>query len=511
MPRPQHAAHPPISYPRASDSSISLSSSTLTSRPRKHSLTLTNPMGWLSRTNTSQSSSSAKLHRKSDSKSPRSIELVSERTGPLGSGATVVRTPEEALQDTRVCLTRYDSRSVDEMGQKARPIQPPISPVSDNACLPLTSTPLPSLPGSDGEEEDSDDHFDFDNDESLRPIGTSSPPRPTRDCPPVPNEVSPRSSLKSTTPRSSSEDVSQIPPLPMNVTASCPPQPEFRPILVSDVPSGPVDFSKVLITLETCTTTYRTTMETLTSRPSHLSAYVISLFPRQRSNSTTSSVYSTNSSDLSLYRNHLASQGLLSQSASNLHIFLDRPSAPYAHILNYLRSPDSEECGLPESLPRAVQLQPSYTQSRLEALLELRDEAAYLNLEGLYKLCIDELRLRQPSLTPRIHSRNQSRTLQSATNPGRISVQSQHASVHSFPLEASISEPLRSATAPRLRRKGTSNADSTSSAEGHVPATMRMRSPPTPTSWRDARSSTTSSSRSRSRTGPLQSPPAGWI
>ncbi|ESK96058.1 hypothetical protein Moror_7403 [Moniliophthora roreri MCA 2997] len=448
-------------------------------------------MGWLSRTNTQ---SSEKTHRKSDSKStPRSIEILSERTGPLGSGATIVRTPEEALQDSRVCLTRYDSKGVDEMGQRSKPIQPPISPVSDNVSLPLASPALPSLPASDGQydSQELEDPFDFENDESLA-------------CPPAPHEAeaSPRSSLK--TPRSSTEDLSQIPPLPINVTPSCPPQPEFRPILVSELPSSPLDFSKVLITLETCTTTYRTTVETLTSRPSHLSAYITLLFPRQRSNSTTSSIYSTNSGDLSVYRNHLASQGLLSRTPANLHIFLDRPSAPYAHILSYLRSLDPEESGLLDTLPRAIQLQPSYTQSRLEALLELRDEAAYLNLDGLYKLCVDEIRQRQPSLTPRLHSRNQSRTLQSSTYPGRISVQSQQASVHSFPLEnTEVKSVLRS------KRQDVSNADSTSSTEGHA-TTMRTRSPPTPLSWRDARSSTTSS-RSRSRTRAVQSPPAGWI
>jgi hypothetical protein len=37
----------------------------------------------------------------------------------------------------------------------------------------------------------------------------------------------------------------------------------------------------------------------------------------------------------------------------------------------------------------------SSSSTRLEALLELRDEARYLNLEELYKLCTDELRSRR--------------------------------------------------------------------------------------------------------------------
>ena len=44
-------------------------------------------------------------------------------------------------------------------------------------------------------------------------------------------------------------------------------------------------------------------------------------------------------------------------------------------------------------LPRPVQLT-STSSSRLEALLELRDEARHLDLDELYKLCTEEIRLR---------------------------------------------------------------------------------------------------------------------
>ncbi len=47
----------------------------------------------------------------------------------------------------------------------------------------------------------------------------------------------------------------------------------------------------------------------------------------------------------------------------------------------------------PAVLPRAVQLTSS-SSSRLDILLELRDEARYLDLDELYKLCTDELRTR---------------------------------------------------------------------------------------------------------------------
>ena len=56
-------------------------------------------------------------------------------------------------------------------------------------------------------------------------------------------------------------------------------------------------------------------------------------------------------------------------------------------------------------LPRAVQLTSS-SSSRLEALLELRDEARYLNLDELYDLCCAELRARHYlSLSRHTHMR----------------------------------------------------------------------------------------------------------
>lgn len=61
----------------------------------------------------------------------------------------------------------------------------------------------------------------------------------------------------------------------------------------------------------------------------------------------------------------------------------------YAHILSYLRTPPfiSEH---PAIIPRAIQLASS-SRARLVALLELRDEANYLGLDELFKLCNDEI------------------------------------------------------------------------------------------------------------------------
>ena len=75
----------------------------------------------------------------------------------------------------------------------------------------------------------------------------------------------------------------------------------------------------------------------------------------------------------------------------------------YIHILSYLRQPliDSQS----EFLPYALQLHnytsstvqassPSILQSRLDTLIEVRDEAAYLSLETLHKLCVEEIKNR---------------------------------------------------------------------------------------------------------------------
>jgi hypothetical protein len=96
--------------------------------------------------------------------------------------------------------------------------------------------------------------------------------------------------------------------------------------------------------------------------------------------------------------------------------WLARPR--YARILNYRRSPAEA----PEVLPRSTQLQ-SLSHSRLEQLLDLRDEAAYLNLEGLRRLCTDEIRLRYPGVARLHHTREQSSVSAS-------SIQSLRASAH---------------------------------------------------------------------------------
>ncbi|KIK68083.1 hypothetical protein GYMLUDRAFT_54767 [Collybiopsis luxurians FD-317 M1] len=499
QPHPVHAPPSSFSFINSNHSHLSLKSS----RSRNHSLTLSNTMGWLSRHSTQSSASSFYKGSKSssspepDKKPSRSIELVhNARSGPLGQGATVVRTPEEALLDSGL-------RSPIERKPSIRPslssIRRSPSRSSTSASKPTESPPLPSLPIDCRDSTVVDDDY-----QSIWSTAPSSRTNPT------PSPPSLRSSLKAKS--QSSIDVSHVPALPP-LLAQSPSQPPFEPVLMSNVPSGEVDISNVLVTLETCTSTYKTTMRTLTSRPSQLSTYLLSLLPRSRRGSdTSSSIYSTDSDDRSAYLNHLTSQGLVSQTPSNIHIFLDRPSAPYSHILNYLRSPVGT-ADAPETLPRGVQLYPASSQTRLEAILELRDEAAYLELDDLYKLCTDEIRQRQPVLQPRLprtHSRGQS------TNSASNSLDSQHSSLSSLHtlLDRSAHQQRVRAKEPNVSsdyEPTEASSDCTSDSK-QAPTSKRLQSPVTPESWKHGRNSGSSaSSRSHRRKDLTQSPPAGWI
>ncbi|KAL0949498.1 hypothetical protein HGRIS_009552 [Hohenbuehelia grisea] len=349
------------------------------------------------------------------------------------------------------------------------------------------SPPLPPLPPS----------------EPSSSVYSMSPPRPRNvSISRSPSIQSLRPSLKSTYSSLSQEDVDPVPPLPANV-ASSPPPPTFRPILVSEVPSGAIDHSKIIVTLETCTTTYRTTVDTLCSRSSRLATYLDTLFTRAKRDHDAASVYSTQSDDMSTYHHHLTGLGLLHQSSFSVHIFLDRPSGPYAHILNYLRSPeDTLEC--PESLPHAVRLRSS-SASRLEALLELRDEANYLGLDALYKLCTDELRLRQ---SPRLHTRGTSSSSSASLSVHNLA-SSSVCSLHTL-LErtADDARPESGSTCASGYSFGTrSSGDLKSRIKNTVKASVaRARTPP-PTS----KSKTWHQRKSSNASAQFNSPPAGWI
>jgi hypothetical protein len=331
---------PPISYPIPAPrpSSQTTITSPSTSQPRGRRPSISNTMHWLSRNSTQSTSTPyapSKPTRISEPKLVRTIELMSARSGVLGSGATVVRTPDEALRKTGVRLT-FDGKARDERDSLKELESARNSLASDNLAneIPLSldesypspqSPPLPPLPMP----EEGESQFLAEVEVEV----PKAPPRPTRAPPPAPPL---RPSLKAKPVSATEESFPTPPPLPINLPTS-PSPPPFNPILVSEIPSGVVDPSKIIITLETCTTTYRTTLDTLTSRPSHLSTYVSSLFPRKQRASAASSIYSTASDDMSTYRHHLTSQGLLPQVFS-IHIFLDRPSAPYVKLQSCLLS-----------------------------------------------------------------------------------------------------------------------------------------------------------------------------
>ncbi|KAI0638169.1 hypothetical protein C8Q77DRAFT_1153838 [Trametes polyzona] len=384
-------------------------------KPKIRRPSVSSPMTWLSRASSSSSVHSNAPYAPSRPvriSAPRFADpveaLVNPRTGVLGAGATVVRTPQDALAGPRASasspdlLTRAHSRSpspqhpmskeYEDRDQYERPGSPPLPPIPDN----------------DSEYEEEHEHDAAAETATLDWQSTSMsvlshPPPPSRPPPSIPSipdydsEVAParpvsplRPSPKTMPPPNTAEYFSPAHSTQSGVSTA-PPQSPFDAILVSPVPNGTLDPSKIIVSLETSTATHRTTMATLVSRPSHLSSYLLGLFPS--ADSDTRSVYSTNSevesSFNSIFHHHLASSGVLAHASTNLHIFLDRPSAPYAHILTYLRSPHSTP-GSPATVPHAARLNGS--SARLEALLELRDEACYLGLDELERICNDELR-----------------------------------------------------------------------------------------------------------------------
>ncbi|KAF8450296.1 hypothetical protein L210DRAFT_3639436 [Boletus edulis BED1] len=395
--RVHRSPHTHASYPTNSELAPCYSTpeplaSPPTTPPRGHKHSFSS-ITWLNRSSSATSSHSApypapKPTRISEPKFRSSLEQLNfHRVRPLGSGATIVRTPQEALfgstdgtfaQTTEVAGLKQDI--MHEAGKnESRLLSVPPSP------------PLPSLPDildTEGDGLSSNPATISLSDHRPPPRSSSSPS--SSSSPPTLLEHSRTPSCSTAT-------------LPADTNLFSPPPP-FEAILLSPIPEGAINPSKFIVTLETCTTTYRTTLRSLASRPSHLSRYITSLLSPM---SETTSVYSNssdassgqNSSDFSaFFRDYLASSGCLPQ-PSGIHVFLDRPSAPYTHLLAYLRSaPSTPEHS--ESLPLAVQLGTSPSDSRLESLHELREEASYLGLVDLDMLCCHEIHRFQRVLLP---------------------------------------------------------------------------------------------------------------
>ncbi|KAN0097250.1 hypothetical protein V8E55_001696 [Tylopilus felleus] len=399
QPSPSHSH---ISYPLNSElapchSSPELLVSPPITPPRSHKHSFSKPMTWMNRTSSSNSSQSTnaphaapKPVRISEPKIRSSLEQLNfHRSGPLGSGATIVRTPQEALFGSTATVVPTS----EEDGMK-QDIVSHDTEKNDNRILPPVPSspplpPLPSIPDTEGGKLPGSPPSVCLLDQAPPPRSCGSPSPPGRFSSPRPTLLahSRAASLSTHT-------------LPVD-TSLTPPQPPFEAILLSSIPDGPIDPSRLIVALETCTTTYRTSLRSLASRPSHLSRYITSLLSPT---SETASMYS-NASDASSAQHNNGfdssfrdSSGCLPPSTS-IRIFLDRPSAPYDHVLAYLRSaPSMPEH--PETLPRAVQLGSITSPSRLEPLLELRDEASYLGLVELDKLCCHEIQRFQRAPVP---------------------------------------------------------------------------------------------------------------
>ncbi|VDB85410.1 unnamed protein product [Peniophora sp. CBMAI 1063] len=286
---------------------------------------------------------------------------------------------------------------------------------------------------------------------------TKAPPPPTRSAPPIP--IEPLRSRQS--PRRASTNLPRQSSTPLPSYLSNPAsQPPFDCIPLSDISSlsahAALDPSRVLVTMDTSTATHRTTLATLVARPSNLSMYLLELLQPMASSSASSSrdtdrkheilrddassfvsrddgeddentEYDESLGFQEIFRSTLKTAGIVTDTAafvppapsspvhgpSRLHIFMDRPSEPYEHILAYLRAPLT---GNTHHLPATLKLADTAT------LVAARDEANYLGLQDLSVLCISELRARHfNSATSPSHSRGPSagslRTLRDTPAP----------------------------------------------------------------------------------------------
>ncbi|KAF8484768.1 hypothetical protein DFH94DRAFT_679368 [Russula ochroleuca] len=373
---------------------------------------LGSPMSWLTRS--SSTSSHILPIRASHSKSS-SVGTI--RHGNLGASVTIVRTPQEALAGTGVSVGSHSDLEGEDYEEEGEIQSEPADQTDSHAeqsetpsVPPAYSPPRSSLPLSKSTP-------------SL-PLKDPHSTRPARSPPLTPKSIT-QSTQKKLPPPPLSSFFPAVPPLLSNLPNPSSPLP-FDCILLSPAPPSAIDFSKLLVTVETCTATHRTTFGTLTSRPSRLSSYLKSLFSdvdeelEDREADSLSS-QAENGSFNSIFHNHLASSGLLSPSAFNVHIFLDRASPSYDHILAYLRSPPSTADHV-ASLPHAVQLHAA-TPARFEALLVLRDEAAYLGLSELVDLCTAELR-RNPNINVSQLMRSPSHVLSHTRGPSNGSIRS---------------------------------------------------------------------------------------
>ncbi|KAG8721174.1 hypothetical protein FRC08_015287 [Ceratobasidium sp. 394] len=382
---------------------------------------------WLARGSSQPPASPAtKVMQISDPQPINPQDAAAKAPGALGKGAAVVRTPHQALgigfPPSETPNEKDELEVVDikplAPSETLPPTQPLVPAVNRRESpVPRRESPVPRRIESPAPMHDFPTSVRASPIPSgIRSLHTSksfshlqSSPRgvtsslPPRNAPLPLNLVSSsrqpllRSALRPPSPtKPTSGSFLPLLPPPRQSPKETPPAsplPPFHPVLLSGVPNHPVPPSQVIVTLETSTLSQRTTVATLTSRPSRLASYLQALVPSASKDSP-----SVESSFSSLFAAHLAQAGLVPQIQAShsgpIHIFLDRPSSPYAHILTYLRS----GAGATGVLPRSASLALSTDPARVEALCELRDEARYLELSELAELCDKELRARAPKL-----------------------------------------------------------------------------------------------------------------
>ena len=387
----------------------------------------------------------------------------------LGMGAEVVRTPMEALDglssvEQPPTSTSTTSQTVYKRHAHSSSKQS-IESLPTNSELPPIPERTTSLSRSPRTSRSSPHLKQRSNSSSIPDVPSSPPTSPPRSASKAPNttpekvaELPPLPSFRPISAFVRSSSVTSPPPSATSIVAL--PPPPFLPVLISPCTSPSVPPEQQLIALETASCTLTTTLATLTATPSHLSSYLTTLVPRAPSPPP-----SPGSPFTAAFKAHQEALGLLAANAAataktstpssptsskdsasvypdedtespvdtieddshsisktptptaplktptrRMHIFLDRPSSPYTHILAYLRSLSSATVYAQPGLPRSITHMPASSAVRMDALLEVREEAVFLGMDALIRICDDEIARRRTERAKKLSLRVQKGT-----------------------------------------------------------------------------------------------------
>ncbi|KAF8760063.1 hypothetical protein RHS01_01462 [Rhizoctonia solani] len=292
---------------------------------------------WLGRgTSQTSQSSGIKNMQISDPRPTNPYDVAARAPSALGNGPAVVRTPQHVHTNSlpRTGTPNEKDEPVNEYPVIDIRAPVPVSP--SNATPPLVTSrrespprresPVPRRDSPIMRQESSVPGRASPAPSGLRSLHTSkshshlqSPPRVV----PLPLNLASsrqpllRAALRPPSPtKSTSSNGQYLPLLPPPRQASVPPKdtpptsplPPFHPVLLSTVPTRPVVPSQVIVQLETSTLAQRTTVATLTARPSRLATYLQALVPTAGSKEA-----SLDSTFSSLFAAHLAQAGIVPQ------------------------------------------------------------------------------------------------------------------------------------------------------------------------------------------------------